>query len=225
MIPYVNIHTHQTGQGIVILDVGEEYMTPGFIPASTTTGAICFFSAGIHPMKIQHPEEHLSRLKQIIGRDEFVALGECGLDRRSPETMSVQYETFTSLVQLAEHHHKPLIIHCVKAYSDLIAIYKQTRSSVPWIIHGFNNNARILEQLLSHGYYISIGSALLNASSNARTLLTRIPSDRLFLETDDKETDIRDIYEAASVSLKIELDRLKSQLLENFVRIFKNATT
>lgn len=67
-------------------------------------------------------------------------------------SLSYLYETQEEIldvqVGLAEELRKPLIIHCVKAYSELIAVKKRTGSSVPWIIHGYNNNEQILQAVV-----------------------------------------------------------------------------
>ena len=111
-------------------------------------------------------------------------------------------------------------MHCVKAYSELIAVKKRTGSSVPWIIHGYNNNEQILRQLLDHGFYISVGAALLNSHSNAFQLLRVIPLGALFLENDDKEVEIHVIYEAASAILGIEVEALKEMMRMNYNKVF-----
>lgn len=123
-------------------------------------------------------------------------------------------------VGLAEELHKPLIIHCVKAYSELIAVRKRMKSSVPWVIHGYNNNRQILQQLLEHGFYISVGTALLNARSNIFQLLRTIPLDVLFLENDDKKVEIHVIYETASTILGIDVETLKEIIWRNYNGVF-----
>ena len=134
--------------------------------------------------------------------------------------MKTQEEILDVQVGLAEELRKPLIIHCVKAYSELIAVKKRTGSSVPWIIHGYNNNEQILRQLLDHGFYISVGAALLNSHSNAFQLLRVIPLGALFLENDDKEVEIHVIYKAASAILGIEVEALKEMMRMNYNQVF-----
>ena len=97
---------------------------------------------------------------------------------------------------------------------------KRTGSSVPWIIHGYNNNEQILRQLLDHGFYISVGAALLNSRSNAFQLLRMIPVGRLFLENDDKEVEISVIYEAASAPRMADVEALKEITRNNYNQVF-----
>lgn len=218
----MNIHTHHAGEGINILDVGEgkawvdevKQREPG-------VGQEVFYSVGIHPMKLDSVgEDALASVGDTIQLDKVIAIGECGLDRRSPFSIEEQGKILEAQVALAEKYRKPLIIHCVKAYSELIAIRGKVKSTVPWIIHGFNNNEQILRQLLNHEFYISVGAALLNTGSNAFHLTRGIPSDRLFLENDDREIGISVIYEAASGILGLEVEDLKQTILENCKKVF-----
>ena len=222
MFPYVNTHTHHVGEGINVLDVGEgrawlenENVCLG------GEGQDVFYSVGLHPMKVgQADDEALAVVRETILDERVIAVGECGLDRRSEATMEKQERVLLEQVQVAEKYHKPLVIHCVKAYSELISIRKKSGASVPWIIHGFNNNEQILAQLLDYGFYISIGAALLNPRSNVFHLIRDIPLEMLFLENDDREVEIPVIYEAASCRIGLEAGRLKERLWENYKKVF-----
>lgn len=222
MNPYVNIHTHHVGEGINILDVGEgKAWVEGEEKRKSVEGQEVFYSVGVHPMKLAGLGENVfTGIEDTVRMEKVIAIGECGLDRRSPICMKTQEEILDVQVGLAEELRKPLIIHCVKAYSELIAVKKRTGSSVPWIIHGYNNNEQILRQLLDHGFYISVGAALLNSRSNAFQLLRMIPVGRLFLENDDKEVEISVIYEAASAILGVDVEALKEITRNNYNQVF-----
>ena len=224
MISYVNIHTHCGGGGVNILDVGECYADlKAELEKSRSGGTEFFYSAGWHPMKelTRKREEILEELKRMIALKEVVAMGECGLDRRSTVLFSEQIPLLLGQVELAECVQKPLIIHCVKAYSDLIRIHKGVKTTIPWIIHGFNNNEQILNQLLEHGFYISVGPQVLNPYSNIFRLLRKIPLYALFLESDDREIRIETIYEAAASVLGIGEEELKRVIWDNYQRVIK----
>lgn len=223
MNPYVNIHTHHVGEGINILDVGEgKAWVEGEEKRKSVEGQEVFYSVGVHPMKLAGLGENVfTGIEDTTRMEKVIAIGECGLDRRSPICMETQEEILEVQVRLAEELCKPLIIHCVKAYSELIAVKKRTKSSQPWIIHGYNNNEQILRQLLDHGFYISMGAALLNSRSNAFRLLRMIPMERLFLENDDKKVEISVIYEMASTILEVDVEMLKEIIRNNYNKVFR----
>ena len=222
MNPYVNIHTHHVGEGINILDVGEgKAWVEGEEKRKSVEGQEVFYSVGVHPMKLDKPGENLfAGIEDTARMEKVIAIGECGLDRRSPVCMESQEKILEVQVGLAEKLRKPLLIHCVRAYSELIAMKRRTGSSVPWIVHGYNNNEQILRQLLNHGLYISVGAALLDSRSNAFRLLRMIPAERLFLENDDKEVEISVIYEAASAIFEVDVVVLKEITRNNYNKVF-----
>ena len=113
-----------------------------------------------------------------------------------------------------------MIIHAVRSHSDIISIRKETKAKMPWIIHGFQGNEQIVNQYLRHDIYLSLGEVLFKNESRAAELLKIIPSERLFLETDDSERSIVDVYERVSVLSGRSLDDLRSDIFNNFVKIF-----
>lgn len=118
----MNIHTHHVGEGINILDVGEgKAWVEKEEKREWIEGQNVFYSVGIHPMKLNESGENLfAGIEDTARMEKVIAIGECGLDRRSPIGMKTQEEILAVQVGLAEALRKPLIIHCVKAYSELL---------------------------------------------------------------------------------------------------------
>jgi Tat protein secretion system quality control protein TatD with DNase activity len=56
-------------------------------------------------------------------------------------------------------------------------------------------------------------------------LIRQLPADRIFMETDGAEIDIRKIYEKVATDLDISVDRLKSIVLSNFDEFFRSKTS
>ena len=124
-------------------------------------------------------------------------------------------------IELSEQIAKPLIIHAVRTYPDIISIRKETKAKQPWIIHGFQGSVQSAEQLLRHdGIYLSLGVVLFKNERRASELLNVIPLNRLFFETDVTERDIVEVYERATSLSSIELDKLRNDIFNNFVKIF-----
>ena len=213
---YLNIHTHQTST---------EKDTLSIINAQTVSGwmnmAVGKFSVGLHPwyIKPENIAEDFAQLEELARQPNVLAIGECGLDRLIDLDMSIQEEVFIRQIRLAETLQKPVIIHCVKAFSELIMLKKKLKPSIPMIVHGFNNNAQICQQLINHQFYLSLGSALLNSESNASKNILTIPIQQLFLETDDKNCFISTIFAHASTYLTEPVEVLQEQILQNFKRV------
>lgn len=150
-----------------------------------------------------------------------IAIGECGLDKAIDTDFELQQKIFCEQIQIANEVQKPLMIHCVKAFNELTACLKKMNNTVPVIIHGFNNNQNIANDLLKHGYLLSFGKALMDDGSNASEVIKHVGRKNFFLENDDSNVSIRDIYKRASEILGIEEQFLQEQLKSNYQRIFK----
>lgn len=182
-----------------------------------------YYSYGLHPWYI-NSEDYEDKLKSIAlksNEKRCLAIGECGLDKLSKVDFELQQAVFLEHIKIANQIKKPLIIHCVKAFNELINCLNQSDNAVPVIIHGYNNNENIAHVLLDYGCYFSFGKALLGYDSNAAKAIKNIGRKNFFLETDDAEISIKYIYKKASELLGVDEEILKQQLISNFENVFK----
>jgi TatD DNase family protein len=180
-----------------------------------------FISCGIHPWYVQDAEIKLQILKQKIEEKNCIAIGECGLDKLHKATWQQQIEVFKQQIQLANITKKPMIIHCVKASQELIQLLHLHQNKMPIIIHGFIQNANVLEQYLQNNFYISIGTKILMPNSNAQKAIQHIPLTKLFLETDtDTTNSLEQVYTKVAELKNITVQELKHQITQNFNTIF-----
>jgi TatD DNase family protein len=215
---YFNFHTHYFSKEIAVLSIQNVIVGKENSPTKSP------FSIGIHPLDIdiQNIDNQIFILKNESQKENCWAIGECGLDRRSSITINEQEHIFLEQIKWAMQIEKPIIIHCVKAFSELIKIKKKLKPNVAMIIHGFNNNEQIFAELLKNDFFFSFGNAILHPDSNAQKALKNIPPDRLFLENDDTQTSITDIYETAGNILEIGKDELKTLIINNLKQIKPN---
>ena len=216
-IPFIDIHTHRSMYERDTVTVKNIY--PGdSIPAFTGKD---FFSMGLHPWNIKSPKENnelLQIMEEALEFDHVIFVGETGLDRFVRNDFDEQLRIFEAQIIMAEECHKPLIIHCVKAYYDLIGVYKKIRPAVPWIIHGYGGNPDISKQLLKINVFFSFGENLYD-STKVIDSFRLISNERIYFETDESERGIRDIYERGAYLKNITVDDLKVRIWENFNRI------
>lgn len=211
---WINIHTHRPGTGINIVD-------PCLGEVERGTEGIVYFSAGIHPMYIgKGTEQRLAEIARAAAAGEIVAVGETGLDRNSPTPMNEQLMWFERQAEIAGRYSLPLIIHGVRAVPELIAAYNRCRSCKNWIMHGFNNRREILQDLLRHGFYISAGRQVMNEESHVYRLLPEIPADRLFIETDNSDYTIEDVYRKVAERRGLLVEELQRIVQTNFEEVF-----
>ena len=213
---YYDIHTHQRPVhsedtaivNTIVSEVGLEVLHKEIQEKQT------LHSAGIHPWYIYNVDKQIDTLRSLMEEPALVAIGEAGLDKIGDAPMQLQQEVFLTQARMAEEYRKPLIIHCVRAWQELIADKKQICPAMPWIIHGFRGNGELARQLISQGFYLSFGEAF-----NSEALQIAWPS-RLFAETDDKPIDIRSVYWKMASSLQISFEELAATLERNIQNVF-----
>lgn len=180
-----------------------------------------YYSVGLHPWDI--PDEDISELLEQLARlgnhPQVLAIGECGLDRSIETPMNLQQAIFAQQIELAENLHKPLIIHAVRTYSDLLQLKKSSRSTVPWILHGYSGNAETTRQLIKQSFFFSFGAALLRNQTKLNQSLLLVPPGRLFLETDESTANIESIYIFAASLFGMAVSELQTTVFDNFQRI------
>jgi TatD DNase family protein len=220
----LNLHTHhsekQAEEQIIfnlIIPQSEEALENFLEETPTNT----WLSAGIHPWYISEINQklQLEKLRQLAHYQDIKFIGECGLDRLKGSPLPLQEEIFIKQIRIAEEVKKPMIIHSVKCFNELISIKKIVRPKVPMVIHGYNNNLEIAKSLQERGFYFSLGAAILNEESNAVKVLQQIPLEKLFFETDEKAISIQKIYEHASFLLNIPLNTLEDVIFANYLEI------
>lgn len=222
MKPFVDIHTHNKIDRNIIAIRNIDVDNISDIDVSS------FYSIGIHPWSLKSQNLKTSEFQKLIDLlthrlidSNFLAVGECGLDRACRHDFEAQKRLFIKHIELSEQYAKPLIIHCVRSYPDIISIRKETKAKQPWIIHGFQGNEQTTEQLLRHdGIYLSLGEVLFKNEDKARRLLEIIPSDRLFFETDDSEREIADVYEKAALLSGKDVAVFCRDIFNNFEKNF-----
>jgi TatD DNase family protein len=178
-----------------------------------------FYSVGLHPWDID--SFTTEKLKNIKLHPNLLAIGECGLDKLKGPDLAIQEEVFRTQIELSEKLQLPIIIHCVKAYSEIIKLRKDFKPSQAWILHGFNASKETMEQALKYDFYFSLGQTLFNPSSKASQVLPFIPNNRLFLETDNNpQLKIQSVYEKAADIIKVDINDLLLIINRNFKRLF-----
>lgn len=216
--PFIDIHTHRTtdqSQSVSIKSL--------FLQNHQEIDAQNFYSLGLHPWHIESapkiPEVEENLILSLEKHKNIIAIGEIGIDRKSSIDFETQCQYFETQLLLAQKLDKPAIIHCVRAYNDLINFKKKFNLNIPLIIHGYWSNISTTEQLIKHGFYLSLGEKSLEKHSTSN--IRMIPLDKLFLETDDSAIAISTIYEKASKLFKISTTDLSHQIYRNFTDVFK----
>jgi TatD DNase family protein len=208
MVPYIDIHSHRGGSPEVITlrshRLGLDCPTPA-VP----------YSAGIHPWDAGTATD---AEYDFLRHADIAAIGETGLDYLKDVDRERPREVFAAQLEIASRRGLPVIVHCVKAFADVMAMLGRY-PTITALFHGYTGSCEQTAQLIKSGYYISLGEVSLKSGKTVESARNTPPA-RLFLETDDKPITIEQIYAEASTALNIQLDVLKEQIYNNYITLF-----
>ncbi len=211
---YINFHSHQSTfeeDEKVIINISAHF---------SDVKNDGYFSEGIHPWFIKKEtwEMEMLTMKNAVVKENILAVGECGLDKICDTDFTLQQEVFAAQVILANELKKPLIIHCVKAFDEVVNILKQQNNKVPAIFHGFNKNMELAKYLTNKGYFLSFGKSIL--SEKKGEILRELLIEKIFFETDYSSLKIDEIYKQAAGILNLPLQELQMQIIKNAREVF-----
>jgi TatD DNase family protein len=213
---YFNLHTHKFTNNPNVVELVNQYPWEfdDLIPQ---------YSIGIHPWYIDENRlvSDLVIIEEKLQLQECLALGECGLDKRIDIPMDLQLKVFELQIALAEKYKKPLVLHLVAAYQELIEIKNRLQVSVPIILHGFSKNEQTAKQLIDNGCYLSFGKYLLR-NPELKNVFLSVPNDKFFLETDTIDETLEEVYQLASEYKNCSLEEIQAITTVNFNKVFKS---
>lgn len=220
-IPFIDLHTHsdRTDKGIVTV----KNIFPG--ESFAAFSGRNFYSMGLHPWHIRSEEENnemLGMVEDALEFDHVCFIGECGLDKVVSNDFEEQIRVFRAQIIMAEECEKPLVIHCVKAYNEILEFRKEIHPKMPWIMHGYNSSVEQTVQMAETGILFSFGENLYQPVSKAIESLRHLPLEKIFFETDEYDGNIEYIYEKGAELKNISVDNLAKAVWNNFSRIENN---
>lgn len=190
MIPFVDIHTHLATDAVTILTVG------------------------VHPWLAG--EGVLPTTEEIASAE---AIGEIGLDKASAVNFGLQMVQFQAQLRLAEQYEKPVVLHVVRAYEEVLKALDEVQ--LPAVIfHGFIGSPELAERLLKRGCYLSFGERTFR-SQKTQEALRSTPLERLFIETDESRMPLGEIYEKVAEAKGITCEELQQATYENYLKLFR----
>jgi len=214
MSKFINLHTHQFSNNSEVIEVINQY--PWEFDVS-----IPIYSVGIHPWYIDENRlaADLDCIAEKLQLAPCLALGECGLDKRIDIPLTIQMSVFRKQLEIVKLTNKPVVLHCVAAYEEIIAIKNEMKIDNPMIIHGFSKNIHVAQSLLNNGFYLSFGKYLMR-NQELEKVLKFAPENKILFETDTIEESIHMVYEKAAAVKGISVAEMKAIVFDNFSRIF-----
>nr|WP_086940978.1 TatD family hydrolase [Thaumasiovibrio occultus] len=150
-----------------------------------------YFGLGIHPVFMpEDPQTAVAALtaQLALAHPKCIAVGECGLDffaATEYAARDVQVEVLTQQLRLANQFDLPVLLHCRKAFNELVQLLKRNPVQQAGIYHAFSGSYQQGCQLVDMGYKLGIGGTITyERAKKTRDAVRRLPLDALVLETD-----------------------------------------
>lgn len=213
---FLDLHTHRPALSDDVFELENLWFGQAVAPRAP------FRSAGLHPWRLSFADEGAADrwLREQAALPAVLAVGEAGLDKVAGAPLERQWAAFRRCIAASEAAGKPLVLHCVRAFDEILAEKKRVQPTQPWIFHGFAKNTRTAERLWQAGCYTSFGAAVFRENGPAAAALCAAPADRFFLETDEFEGGIRAVYDKAAALLGGSPPALQRQMARNFQTVF-----
>ena len=183
---------------------------------NTQTEAQTIDTVGIHPWHAENAD--LATIEAAAM--EVDAIGEIGLDFACDVEREVQMAVFRAQLAIAEREEKAVVLHCVKAFEEVMKIVLEYRLKAV-IFHGFIGSVEQAQRAVQQGFCLSFGERTFRSPKTIEALRST-PLSLLFIETDESTTPIEEIYEKIAELRGIPTTKLITAIEENFNRIFNS---
>ncbi|WP_164101153.1 TatD family hydrolase [Candidatus Laterigemmans baculatus] len=146
-------------------------------------------AVGIQPNYVSSVEPAaMEAIAALAERPEVVAIGETGLDGYWQDApMDLQREFFEQHLELAAQLDKPFIVHMRDSGEEILQVLTPRAAGGPLrgIMHSFTGDWELAEAFLAMGLHLSFaGMVTFKKSAELRHVASRVPADRLLIETD-----------------------------------------
>jgi len=210
VLKYIDIHSHinfpqfnadrdrvlerMEHDGCGTITVGTTVATSQEAIALADKYPFLFATVGVHPTEVisERGNDLEAELRELASHPRVVAIGECGLDyaRLKADTVGEkkrQQDLFALHLELAIDIGKPLMIHCRKAYPDVLAILSSKKreygEKLRGDFHFFTESVEVARPCLDLGFMLSFTGPITYGNDYADTIRF-VPLDKMMVETD-----------------------------------------
>ena len=129
-------------------------------------------------------ESDINLLDEQLNNDKVIAVGEIGLDYYwVKDNKDKQKELFEKMLNLAEKHNLPVIVHAREAIQDTYDILKKHK--VIGSMHCYQGSKEMAKEFIKLGFYIGIdGPITYKNNKKQKEMIKEIDINYILVETD-----------------------------------------
>ena len=147
----------------------------------------CFAMMGLHPCSVKEDfEKELKLVEEWLGKRDFAAVGEIGMDLYWDKTFVKEQETaFRRQANWAKTLGLPIVIHSRETTDLLIELVREIQDGrLRGIFHCFTGTPEQAREIIDLGFYLGIGGVLTFKNAGLDKTVRTIDLKHLVLETD-----------------------------------------
>ena len=197
----------------------------------------CRAMMGLHPCYVKEDyEKELENVQSWLKKRPFAAVGEIGLDYYWDLTFKEQQlEAFNRQLQWALDFQRPVSIHSRESLKDCIGMVRPfAAKGLTGIFHCFTGTEEQALEILELGFFLGIGGVLTYKNSGLADTLSKVPLDRMVLETDapylspvpyrgkrNEPAYLWDVAQKLALVKGVSLEEVASVTSSNAIKIFR----
>lgn len=137
---------------------------------------------GFHPLLVAENKNELPLFKRMV--DETSYIGEIGLDfsREGYASREEQIIVLKEVLTVLRGKRKIISVHSRRAEKELLGLLGEYNIENV-IFHWYSGSVNLIPAILERGYYFSINEAM-TLSRSGKSIIDKIPQDRILMETD-----------------------------------------
>ena len=143
---------------------------------------------GIHPHETENNDvSKITIIESIKKNPKLIGVGETGLDfYYNHSKKNKQIESFKKHIEAAIEINLPIIVHSRKAEEETFNILNEYKKHKPKILmHCFTGTYKFYRQMEElDSYFSASGIITFNSSKDLQNTLSKIPNNKLLVETD-----------------------------------------
>jgi TatD DNase family protein len=143
-------------------------------------------ACGFHPWFVDLADKGWEEKLSGYLAEPGVFAGEMGLDKaRKNIDFGLQKEIFIGQLVLAKKFNKPCMVHCVRAWSEVLTLIKTHAPGLRFLMHSFNGSKEIADEVTKMGGYFSVTvRQFLKPDDPFQAVFESLPSEKILIETD-----------------------------------------
>jgi len=171
---------------ILLPNVDSESIEPMFQLVKNYPG-FCLPMMGLHPTSVnENFEEELAICEQWLNKEDFVAIGEIGIDLYWDKSfLKEQQFVFEKQLNWAVDRKLPVVIHARESFSEIFEILESFREKeLQGVFHSFTGNLEQANMAIELGFFLGLNGILTFKNSGLDQVIKEIDPKYLILETD-----------------------------------------